>query len=358
MKFHGLLGVKIKVLIDKSAIFGAVCIIGCMHVVYAFPQQDKKRERASLDELISLTLAETYNFKFGDALKVTDEIIRKYPDEPVGYLYKCGVYWKMVEQGCAEPEDSINEEIGRLIDKACECSKHDIEAHRNEVMARFCYAGALVYRARREAIDHEWFSVLSDGSKVKELLEEAIAMKPDFYDAYSGIGAFNYYGARIPWYLKPLAFVMGISGDEEEGISQLEKAAKLGKYSQVEAAVFLASVVYKSNGNFVGSSRVMSELHLRYPDNLDFVENLCYDYYELQNYSKVIDLANAVLKDGTVNKCYKHTLASIRFYRAESYERLNQIDKAVDDYEFVIRNGGNSYSYRKAMAALERLKRR
>ena len=313
---------------------------------------------ADLETLISMTIKDTYNYKFGDALKAADQIIAAYPKEPEGYLYKCGVYWKMLEEGCVGSTDSTMREIKRLIDKACKLAAAEVDANPNDVKGLFYYAGSLVYRARYEATKSDWLSVMSDGIKTKKLLEKVIELDPSFYDACSGLGAFNYYAAHIPWYLKPLALVLGISGNEEEGIAQLKKAAQFGKYAKAEAANFLASVVYMNKEDYPDATKLMSELHQQYPNNLDFTRNLCAAYYKMRDYTEVIQCADsALIKYDAVNSRRRTSIGYIRYYRGASYERLNEKGKAIADFEMVIKLNGGGRACMEAQTALDRLKR-
>ena len=316
-----------------------------------------QRASPDLESMISSTINNTYNYNFKDAVETTDRIISTYPLLPEGYLYKCGVYWKMLEEGCVESTDSAKGEIKLLVDEACELSADEVDKNPNDVRGLFCYAGALVYRARYEAGHHDWFAVMSDGIKTKKMLEKAIGVDTNFYDAYSGVGAFNYYAARIPWYLKPIALVVGVGGNEDEGISQLKKAAQLGKYAKVEAAVFLASVVYVNKEDYSSALKIMLNLHKEFPDNIDFLRNLCRDYYEMHNYDEAIRFADIALsKDNLIGSCHRNSIGYVRFYRGKSYESLNMKEKAIADYEMVVKLNGDDYSSKEAKAALENLR--
>jgi tetratricopeptide (TPR) repeat protein len=311
----------------------------------------------SLDGMITSILDDTYDCKFVEALSKTDKLIAAFPGNPEGYLYKSGIYWKMLEEGCVESKDSTKAEIRLLIDKACELSRRELDAHPNDIMAHFDCAGSLAYRAGSEAINHDWLAVMSDGIKAKEMLEKTIEIDPNFYDAYSGIGAFNYYAAHVPWYLKPLAFVIGLRGNEDEGIAQLKKAAQFGKHAKIEAAVFLATVVYVNKQDYTEGAKLLLELHRQFPDNLDFLRDLCHDYYEMENFTEAIRCADAALStDDPVGLCYRKSISYIRFYRGKSYEKLNKKDSAIADYEMVVKLDGDDYSGREAKAALEKLR--
>jgi tetratricopeptide (TPR) repeat protein len=313
--------------------------------------------RTNLDEFITQVQDDTYDCKFDEALVLADKIIRAFPGDPEGYLYKCGVRWKMLEEGCVSSKDSAKDEIKVLIDKACVLSGQKLQSDPNNVRSLFYYASSLLYRAGFGAVNHDWFAVMSDGGKAKQLLEKAISMDSSFYDAYSGLGAFNYYAARIPWYVKPVALLLGVNGNEEKGVAELKKAVRFGNYSKAEAAVFLASVVYVNDEDYANAAALMSQLHQQYPDNLDFVQNLCHDHFELHNYQEVIRLANTALEgtdpDGS---CHQKSLSFIRFYRGESYEKMNEKVKAISDFQIVVRVRGENYPGRQAKVALDKLR--
>jgi tetratricopeptide (TPR) repeat protein len=314
---------------------------------------------SGLEAMMNATIESTYSYDFKEALETTKKMIMAYPTKPEGYLYRCGVYQKMIEEDCIGSVDTTTLGISKLIDKACELSAAEVKENPDDVLGLFCYAGALVYRARTEAAHRDWLAVMSDGIKTKKLLEKAIEIDSNFYDAYSGIGAFGYYAARMPWYLKPIAFVLGVSGNEDEGILQLRKAAQLGRYSKIEASVFLASVVYANKEEYSSAENIMLELHRQFPGNFDFIRNLCHDYYKMQNYGAVISYADTALSMGdTSASCHSRSLGYIRFYRGKSYERLNENDKAMADYEMVVRLNGADYSGKEAKAALEELRNR
>ncbi len=269
----------------------------------------------SMSSMMDSTVQQTYNYRFESALLTTDSMISTYPQSPEGYIYKCGIYSKMLAEESFDSPDSIWKVYKKLVGRACELSKTSYEANPDDVENLFHYASALVYRSRYDAWKRDWFGLMSDGVKSRKLLEKAIKLEPDFYDAYSGIGAFNCYAAHLPWYLKPVALVLGIKGNEEEGIAQLKRAARLGNYSRAEAASFLTDVVYSDKKEFPKMAGLALELHEQYPGNLDFVRTLCFASYKLHHYRKVIQYADPILARYTDDTSRFVSLAYIRFNR-------------------------------------------
>lgn len=308
------------------------------------------------DNLIMSIINDTYDCRFDIALDKANELIRTMPRDPEGYFYKGGIYKKMLEEGCLASNDSTKRVIRLLVDEACQLAERNLNSYPNNTVAHFYYAASLVYRAWYEAMNHDWFAVMSDGIKARKTLEKAIEIDPNYFDAYAGIGAFNCYAARIPWYLKPLALVVGVNGDEEKGIAQLKKASEFGKYARTEATLFLGSVVYMNREDYSSAAKLMLELHRKFPGNFYFTQYLCQDYYELQNYTQAINLADTVLAvTDPAGSCQRERLSYIQFFRGKSYERIGDTGKAIADYEVIVKLNGNHYAGKDAETALNKL---
>lgn len=204
----------------------SVCYVGWSQNKSTWGHNSRVRVR---DELVMSIINDAYDCKFEKALIEANELIKTAPDDPEGYFYKGGVYRRMLEEGCIVSNDSTKHEIRSLIDRACQISELKVRAYPDSALERFYYAAALVDRAWYEGADRNWFSVMSDGIKARKMLERAVEIDSDFYDAYTGIGAFECYAAHIPWYLKPLSLVLGISGDEDKGIAFIRESDRAWK---------------------------------------------------------------------------------------------------------------------------------
>ncbi len=294
-----------------------------------------------MEALLDSTATETYNYNFSGALKLAEDMIRLYPDRPEGYIYKCGIYSKMLMEEAFQSPDSIWKIYKPLVEKGCELSKQRVKTNPEDIKDLFNYASALVYRSRYDAAKSDWIGLMSDAVKSKKMLEKALEVDPTFYDAYSGIGAFDYYAAHLPWYLKPVAFLLGIKGDEAGGIADLKKASRLGNHSKAEAASFLAEIVYTDEKKFDEIAALASDLHRKYPGNLDYTRTLCFAYYKLHEYGKVIECADQAVNHDTIGEPDRFlSMAYIRFYRGESFAAMkSHYDAAIADYSKAIEIG-------------------
>jgi len=126
----------------------------------------------SMSELLDSVVTETYNYNFNRAIAVTNRMISLYPDKPEGYIYRCGIYSKMLAEGCFRSPDSAWQVYNLNVQRACALARRDVEAHPDDVESLFHYASALVYRSRYEAEENDWFGLMSDGVKSRDLLEK------------------------------------------------------------------------------------------------------------------------------------------------------------------------------------------
>ena len=92
------------------------------------------------------------------------------------------------------------------------------------------------------------------------------------YDAYLGLGIYNYLADVLPKFVKVLSFILGINGDKELGLKQIRLAHEKGVFTKTEALFFLGAIYFlppnfpitKSIPNFSFSSRQSSHDFLGY----------------------------------------------------------------------------------------------
>ena len=62
----------------------------------------------------------------------------------------------------------------------------------------------------------------------KNYLEDVVEKDPTYYDAYLGLGIYHYLADILPKFVKILSFVLGVEGDRDKGIVELNIAAEKG----------------------------------------------------------------------------------------------------------------------------------
>lgn len=110
------------------------------------------------------------------------------------------------------------------------------EAEPQRAEAWFYLGAAYGVRSQYRVYREERLAAARDGKRIKESLERALALDPSMHDAEFGIGMYRYYAGVAPAVFRFLRFFLLLpGGDREDGLRQLERAAKLGVLVKGEA---------------------------------------------------------------------------------------------------------------------------
>jgi hypothetical protein len=152
-----------------------------------------------------------------------------------------------------------------------------------------------VYRVERLA-------AARDGKRIKEALEQALALDPSMHDAEFGIGMYRYYAGVAPAIFRFLRFLLALpGGDREGGLEQLERAAELGVLVRGEAQHQIQTLYLWYERKPKEALALIHGLQQRYPHNFLFrqIEAEIHDKYfhdpaaSLEASEELLALANA-----------------------------------------------------------------
>ena len=69
-----------------------------------------------------------------------------------------------------------------------------------------------------------------------------LSVPAELEDAYLGLGIFHYYADVLPSVLKVLGMLVGMGGDAERGLAEIQRAVRNGDLVNVEGRFFLAEI--------------------------------------------------------------------------------------------------------------------
>ncbi len=96
--------------------------------------------------------------------------------------------------------------------------------------------------------------------------DKLLAIKPDAYDAYLGLGVENYLLSLKPAALRVILRWTGSRIDREKGLEQLRLTSEHGHYFEPFAKLLLAVAALRDN-NPTGARQILAGLHERFPHN-------------------------------------------------------------------------------------------
>jgi hypothetical protein len=100
-----------------------------------------------------------------------------------------------------------------------------------------------------------------------------LAVDPDAYDGYVGVGTANYIIGSLPDYKRALLWFGGIHGDRERGMQQVQQAAVHGHYLQPFAEILLALASEREH-QMDRARSLLQELAFKFPENPHFAREL------------------------------------------------------------------------------------
>jgi tetratricopeptide (TPR) repeat protein len=218
-----------------------------------------------VDQLLRSGLHEMYDHHLVDAGKKFDELVRRFPDHPVGYVYKAELTWWEALQDRKNP--ALQDAFDRLTEEAISRGHALAKENPKDFYALLYLAAAYGNKTRyRGGIKRAYLDALQSGLKGHAYIKEAAGIRPENIDCLIGIGSYNYFAGALPSMVKPFSWMFGVRGDKDEGIRQLALAAQKGEYGQTEAKIVLL-LVYFNEPRFEDYQKTLTSLIDQYPSN-------------------------------------------------------------------------------------------
>lgn len=200
------------------------------------------------------------NSNYEKALSIFSELIRDYPQHPIGYFGAAGTYQTILRNYRIT---AFEVRYDSLLDKAVEIGNHAVRRHPEDGLARFYLGGAYGFRGLYKFRKREWLSAFHDGVKGLLNLQESLEMNPELYDAYYGLGLFHYFRSARG---SVLGFLNLYPEGKKQGIREIWLAIRKGFYSEVSGQYALMAIYYDEK-EFDKAWKLNQRLLASFPDN-------------------------------------------------------------------------------------------
>lgn len=194
---------------------------------------------AKLDADLSAGASAIYQLDFKSAEKHFYRAIQLQPEHPAAYFFLLMLTWYRLTYDSlsnrnAGLEKNLIEQAEFTFAKAKEFSKNE----QTQTVGYLYMGGASGAKGWYHVTRNQWIRAYFAGKKGYALVQKAVELDPELFDAYLGIGMYEYYAATLGPALKALAS-FSIRGDKEKAIRNLRLAELKSKYVRLEAAYFL-----------------------------------------------------------------------------------------------------------------------
>lgn len=309
------------------------CLISVFLVIlfYSFlPAQQ------SIDRQIQIGLDKIYNFNWEDGTKIFNTVIKKYPADPRGYHYKSIIYlWYYLGNLNEAYLDTFN----YLSDRAIELSEKLISKKASADL--YYILGSIYYnKSIAEARSGNFLQALWTSNQMKHNLDEVVKLKPDMYDAYLGLGLYNFALSQIPASLEWAANLVGITADKESGLNYVKKATQRGKFSKVDAQYYLSQIYSRVIVDHHAAKEILTNLVRRYPKNLLFNFSLAWVNFEMNDLAGTEKYLKPVF--ASKDSLYPFIFSNSCYLMGNTLFAKNMFDSAATYYKIFLEKAVNN----------------
>lgn len=291
-----------------------------------FAQSNSPAEKTVMEGL-----NDVYNLRFDDAESKFKQLQRTNPDDLKGYFYESLLYFYKALP--SRNEKLFNKYI-ELTDAVIEKAEDALDRNENNFDALYYKGLSHSYRSLLMlSLNKSLLKAASNGNDGYRILSTLIEKKPDYYDAYMGLGLYKIAIGFVPEKYQWLLSLIGFEGNIKEGMKLLNTSLQKGIYTKTDSKVFLSifSLKEKEDGD-AQALTYAKELTEQYQNSAVFKVFyssllLQYGFPELS-----LNTANDALSINN-NSFQDEIKKSASAVIGSSYFRLNQYDKAIPSLE-------------------------
>lgn len=223
------------------------------------------------DERYDIGIALMYRLEFDKAEAKFREVTVLDPGSPAGYCALAALSWWRYSQNfdMESALKDVEKEFLSNSEKVIELSKKMVEEGRDLDQAYFFMGSAYGLQGRWYAVQRSWFKAYGRGKKARKFLKKCVETNPAIYDAYLGLGIFDYYAATLPGALGFAAHLFA-GGDRARGMEYVQLARDKGRFFKLEARIFLIEIYSRHEKDYKAAFAECEALRAQDPSNMLF----------------------------------------------------------------------------------------
>ncbi|RMF69825.1 MAG: hypothetical protein D6743_01265 [Calditrichaeota bacterium] len=262
----------------------------------------KTHTESDLYAFFEQILEKKHEEKFDEALQLAERLRQSYPEDPAGTFGLLVTYQTIMRNYRVRVyEDRFNDLLNLCVKQAKKAIKKNKRDGKNYFYLGCAFGSRSIYYAERG----KWMKAFKDGARVKSNFQKSLTFSPDFYDAYYGLGLFNYWLAAKSKLLRMLPFS---KNGRQKGLHQIQMAVEKGRFLKTDGMFGLATV-YFNEGQYDKALEISQQLYRRYPQNPSLLYKLGCIHEKLGQWQDA-------------SQCFEklHTLLTETKYKSVSYQ--------------------------------------
>jgi len=283
--------------------------------------------QSQVQDLIRQGLDQAYNMELNSAEKTFNKILVLRPNSPLGYYHIAQIHFWIYLGSRDSGEYQV---FLKYADMAQERAEKVINKNPKDYLTKYLAGNLASFRAMAQATNNSSVDAFWSSKKAVNYYEETLELNPKFYNAYLGLGLFDYAMSFVPDFLKWAVNLTGLSSDKQRGFNYIKTAFRKGT-EKTEASFHLSKIYTDYLAEYDSAFYLLQSLSSRYPSNTLFI----YQYAVSLIKDKQLDRANDMLDHviSLQNKKLPQITALSYYRKGEIYFKKNQFKSAIRNYE-------------------------
>jgi hypothetical protein len=229
------------------------------------PQTDAELTPTAMD-LINLAQEESLRLHFAKAREICAQAEALAPNHPLPLVMDVGVRLYEIEENIEAgiEDERVYKDFYAKEDALIRMAEAREMRYPMSPYPKLHLGAAYGCRGLVLLHQHKYLSSYHDGKRGVGYLQKAVAIDPAQYNAYMGLGQFEYYCARLNGLLQ---FMLDLQGDEKKGIEKLKLCESKGTYSAWADRSFLTSVLIYDQRRWSDAEPLLDKLYKAFPEN-------------------------------------------------------------------------------------------
>lgn len=278
-----------------------------------------------------------YSLDFDTANENIQKVFALYPDHPFAHFGNAMIAWSRYEYEYELSDDNQRKKFEKILDDSIGGIKRWIKQNPDDPNGYMGIGALYGLRAMFSMRNRSWITAYFSGRKAINNLEKSMQLDPTYYDAYFGLGIYNYFAGTLPNVIKILAKIVAIKGNVDTGVEQLNIAREKATFTADSAKLLLIEVQNTRGSKYYAPEKSLAyiqQLHAKFPANplMHYVVLIC--LFETGNYDAVLAGGQEFLDLIGTNPFYKDIYIS-RAYTAlgTAYMAKGEWAKARETFE-------------------------
>lgn len=309
-------------------------LLGSVIVLIAgliFPAQAEIKLPENIVGPVTVGINGVYSLDFATAHESIQQVFSLYPDHPFGHFGNAMIAWARYEYEFETSDDKQRQVFEKTLDDSIDGIKRWLKQNPQDPNAYMGVGALYGLRAMFAMRNRNWITSYFSGRKAIKNLEKALELDPTYYDAFFGLGIYQYYAGTLPNVIKILAKIVAIKGDPDKGVDFLNLSREKATFTSDSSKLILIDVQNnRRNIKYYApekSLQYIRELRQKFPKNplMHYVEIIC--LFETGNYKEVLSGGKEFLSLIGSDKFYKE------IYISRAYTAIGTAYMAMGEWE-------------------------